>query len=246
MTTNHIERLDSALIRPGRVDVQEFIGNASPEQARRLFMQFYGSHADVTGSITPEEQGDKHHLVPADSETRAEQTQGEKEAAAAAVRLQSFAKALEDRLETEAQNGREPSMASLQGHFIRYPADEAITHLDELFAPPATDEVAPAPAIVIALCGNKTDLEARRQVTQEEAQKYAEEEGLLWFETSAKSGTGVSNVFTTIGMMMALIPAHTASTHLSPDYSYETAEEHDASHTTRSSRQQPTARRRPQ
>lgn len=55
------------------------------------------------------------------------------------------------------------------------------------------------PAIVIALCGNKTDLEARRQVTTEEAQKYAEEEGLLWFETSAKSGTGVSEVFTEIG-----------------------------------------------
>jgi Ras-related protein Rab-5C len=56
------------------------------------------------------------------------------------------------------------------------------------------------PAIVIALCGNKTDLEARRQVTQEEAQKYAEEEGLLWFEASAKSGTGVKEIFTAIGM----------------------------------------------
>lgn len=102
------------------------------------------------------------------------------------------------------------------------------------------------PAIVIALCGNKTDLEARRQVTQEEAQKYAEEEGLLWFETSAKSGTGVSNVFTTIGMMMTSIPAHPAFTYLSSAYSHETAKEHDARHTTRSSRQQPAARRGPQ
>lgn len=59
------------------------------------------------------------------------------------------------------------------------------------------------PAIVIALCGNKTDLEARRQVTQEEAQKYAEEEGLLWFETSAKSGAGVSDVFTKLGVSPA-------------------------------------------
>src|SRR5262245_53092208 len=41
------------------------------------------------------------------------------------------------------------------------------------------------PSIVIALCGNKTDLAARRQVTQEEAKKYAEEEGLMWGETSA-------------------------------------------------------------
>ena len=55
------------------------------------------------------------------------------------------------------------------------------------------------PSIVIALCGNKSDLAARRQVTQEEAQKYAEEEGLMWAETSAKSGEGVADIFTAIG-----------------------------------------------
>ncbi|CDO73136.1 hypothetical protein BN946_scf185007.g191 [Trametes cinnabarina] len=54
------------------------------------------------------------------------------------------------------------------------------------------------PSIVIALCGNKLDLAARRQVTQEEAKKYAEEEGLMWAETSAKTGEGVSEVFTAI------------------------------------------------
>ena len=55
------------------------------------------------------------------------------------------------------------------------------------------------PNIVIALCGNKLDLAARRQVSQEEAKKYAEEEGLMWGETSAKSGEGVSDIFTSIG-----------------------------------------------
>lgn len=55
------------------------------------------------------------------------------------------------------------------------------------------------PSIVIALCGNKADLAARRQVTQEEAQKYAEEEGLMWTETSAKTGEGVADIFTAIG-----------------------------------------------
>lgn len=55
------------------------------------------------------------------------------------------------------------------------------------------------PSIVIALCGNKLDLAARRQVTQEEAKKYAEEEGLMWMETSAKTGEGVAEVFTAIG-----------------------------------------------
>ncbi|KZO94111.1 GTP-binding protein RAB5 [Calocera viscosa TUFC12733] len=51
------------------------------------------------------------------------------------------------------------------------------------------------PSIVIALCGNKADLAARRQVSQEEAQKFAEEEGLMWCETSAKTGEGVNDIF---------------------------------------------------
>lgn len=55
------------------------------------------------------------------------------------------------------------------------------------------------PSIVIALCGNKTDLAARRQVSQEEAQKYAEEEGLMWMEASAKTGEGVQDIFMAIG-----------------------------------------------
>lgn len=55
------------------------------------------------------------------------------------------------------------------------------------------------PSIVIALCGNKSDLAARRQVTEEEAKKYADEEGLMWAETSAKTGEGVNEIFTAIG-----------------------------------------------
>ncbi|KAH8099723.1 small GTPase superfamily [Cristinia sonorae] len=55
------------------------------------------------------------------------------------------------------------------------------------------------PSIVIALCGNKSDLAARRQVTEEEAKKYADEEGLMWGETSAKTGEGVADIFTAIG-----------------------------------------------
>ncbi|KAF9225334.1 GTP-binding protein RAB5 [Gyrodon lividus] len=60
------------------------------------------------------------------------------------------------------------------------------------------------PSIVIALCGNKADLAARRQVTQEEASKYAEEEGLMWCETSAKTGEGVADIFTTIARKLPL------------------------------------------
>ena len=41
MTTNHLERLDPALIRPGRVDVIHQIGTASTSQVRRMFLKFF-------------------------------------------------------------------------------------------------------------------------------------------------------------------------------------------------------------
>jgi len=40
-TTNHIERLDPALIRPGRVDRKMYVGHATREQAHQLFLRFF-------------------------------------------------------------------------------------------------------------------------------------------------------------------------------------------------------------
>lgn len=51
MTTNHPERLDPALIRPGRVDLAMLIDDATPSQARRLFTRFY---ADADKSLLAE------------------------------------------------------------------------------------------------------------------------------------------------------------------------------------------------
>lgn len=43
MTTNYLNRLDPALIRPGRVDLIEYIGHATDEQLRQAFTNFYPS-----------------------------------------------------------------------------------------------------------------------------------------------------------------------------------------------------------
>ncbi|KIS69972.1 putative GTP-binding protein ypt5 [Mycosarcoma maydis] len=55
------------------------------------------------------------------------------------------------------------------------------------------------PNIIIALAGNKADLAStRRAIPTEEAEKYAQEEGLLFLETSAKNSSNVSELFTMI------------------------------------------------
>jgi len=49
--------------------------------------------------------------------------------------------------------------------------------------------------IVIALAGNKADLEPQRAVSRAEAQQYAEDQNLLFMETSAKTAINVSEIF---------------------------------------------------
>jgi len=49
--------------------------------------------------------------------------------------------------------------------------------------------------VVIALAGNKLDLEENRQVESEEAKLYAEENNIFFIETSAKTNHNVSEVF---------------------------------------------------
>ncbi|WOL05989.1 ras-related protein Rab5-like [Canna indica] len=51
------------------------------------------------------------------------------------------------------------------------------------------------PNMVTALAGNKCDLEDKRQVPTEEARTYAEENGLFFMETSAKTAINVNDIF---------------------------------------------------
>ncbi|GAA5881651.1 hypothetical protein JCM16303_005527 [Sporobolomyces ruberrimus] len=62
------------------------------------------------------------------------------------------------------------------------------------------------PSILIYLAGNKLDLASgeQRQVSKEEAQKFAQEEGLLWSEVSAKTGQGINEIFQTIAEKLTI------------------------------------------
>ena len=107
MTTNHIERLDAALIRPGRVDVIQLLDDASASQARRLFCQFYAR------------QG---HDMTTDGD-RSEETE-----------VEALGEWLAGIVEEKQRQGLRVAMASLQGHFIQHTKpQDAVQSCEGLF-----------------------------------------------------------------------------------------------------------------
>ena len=104
MTTNHPERLDPALIRPGRVDLAMLIDDASPRQARRLFERFYGAG----------EEGQEGWERISEAELRV------------------MADEIEEAVREETKRGRRVSMAALQGLFIRSSARDAVREVRTL------------------------------------------------------------------------------------------------------------------
>lgn len=65
MTTNHRERLDPALIRPGRVDFHQHIGWASSSQAHQLFLNFYPEHSHLAEIFVKEVSRGEGQISPA-------------------------------------------------------------------------------------------------------------------------------------------------------------------------------------
>ena len=47
--------------------------------------------------------------------------------------------------------------------------------------------------------GNKIDLSDKREISTEEARAHFEEKGVPYFETSAKTGEGVNELFDAVG-----------------------------------------------
>ena len=49
--------------------------------------------------------------------------------------------------------------------------------------------------IIIILIGNKVDLEEKREVTKDEGQEFADQNGLMFLETSAKTAQNILEAF---------------------------------------------------
>ncbi|KAM5459074.1 GTPase Ryh1 [Microsporum canis] len=56
--------------------------------------------------------------------------------------------------------------------------------------------------VIIALVGNKTDLNDKREVTTEQGEEEAKKNGLMFIETSAKLGHNVKNLFKKIAQAL--------------------------------------------
>eukprot|EP01006_Ploeotia_vitrea_P056550 TRINITY_DN68107_c8_g2_i1.p1 TRINITY_DN68107_c8_g2~~TRINITY_DN68107_c8_g2_i1.p1 ORF type:complete len:510 (-),score=29.61 TRINITY_DN68107_c8_g2_i1:1371-2840(-) len=59
LTTNYLDRLDSALTRDGRVDVRVEIGYASPQQLEKIFLLFYPGEQDAATAFVKKLKGKK-------------------------------------------------------------------------------------------------------------------------------------------------------------------------------------------
>eukprot|EP00667_Euglena_gracilis_P015504 EG_transcript_16137 len=56
--------------------------------------------------------------------------------------------------------------------------------------------------VVVVITGNKSDLTSKRTVTKDEGEAKAQRTNCLFIETSAKTGTGIQNLFTKMAMAL--------------------------------------------
>ncbi|TRM69869.1 P-loop containing nucleoside triphosphate hydrolase protein [Schizophyllum amplum] len=151
-TTNHYEKLDPALCRPGRMDVHVEFRLASKYQARELFRHFYAPRHKRDDGRAPEQEkvaDSGYNTAPSSdvsscaSEEAAEQCTGQLHHSARLFRMDAaVADALAARF-AEAVPERQFSMASLQGYLMGYKIrpQDAVDDVEGWVATQMTDKV---------------------------------------------------------------------------------------------------------
>ncbi|KAF8025560.1 hypothetical protein BT93_F2409 [Corymbia citriodora subsp. variegata] len=72
--------------------------------------------------------------------------------------------------------------------------------------------------LVMALVANKSDLDPKREVQNEDAEQFAQENGMFFIETSAKTAHNINNLFFEIAKRLArALPPRTAGINLSSE-----------------------------
>jgi chaperone BCS1 len=112
MTTNHLSRLDPALVRPGRVDLIQLLDDAQPDQAAQLFARFYGRGRSEHDDATIEINGQ--------------------------IDIGDLSEQVKEITTSQINQGKRASMAALQGHFILHGAQNAVDTLTSCFKLPKT------------------------------------------------------------------------------------------------------------
>ncbi len=111
------------------------------------------------------------------------------------VRLQIWDIAGQDRFRTMTRQFFRGSVGGLLVYDIT--SRESFSHIVSWMAS-AKAEMRPNPNF--ALVGAKSDLAARREVSTLEAQAFAQSHGLFFFEVSARTATGVDELFTKLAL----------------------------------------------
>ena len=68
------------------------------------------------------------------------------------------------------------------------------------------DQINPSKSAILVLCGTKSDLTSKRQVSESEGEEYAKSKNMMFIETSAKNNSKVSELFRLISS--AVIDKH--------------------------------------
>ena len=71
--------------------------------------------------------------------------------------------------------------------------------------------------VLLILAGNKADMADHRQVSTEEGKEYAEKMNLLFFETSAKTGSNIKNLFNELAKKLTGIETNPISNSDQPE-----------------------------